>query len=57
MDEKLFDYDFYINLYEDLKNLTKQEAYNHYLRSGKYENRICGNKNLYEIKNKLPIIF
>jgi hypothetical protein len=49
MDEKLFDYDFYINLYEDLKNLTKQEAYNHYLRSGKYENRICGNKTLYEI--------
>jgi hypothetical protein len=49
MDEKLFDYDFYINLYEDLKNLTKQEAYNHYLTSGKYENRICGNKNLYEI--------
>jgi hypothetical protein len=49
MDENLFDYEFYINLYEDLKNLTKEDAYNHYLTKGKDENRIVNKRKLYEI--------
>ena len=49
MDENLFDYQFYINLYEDLKNLTKKDAYNHYLNKGKNENRIVNKAKLYEI--------
>ena len=42
-----FDWEFYIFLYDDLKNINnEEEAYNHYINHGLKENRIC-NKLLY----------
>ena len=44
-----FDWEFYINLYNDLKFIkTKEEAYNHYITQGKYENRVI-DKKLYNL--------
>ena len=39
-----FDYQFYLDLYPDLRKAgitTEERAYNHYLKSGKKEGRIC----------------
>lgn len=39
MTEILFDYDFYLDLYPDLRHFNKEEAYNHYLTFGIKEGR------------------
>ena len=38
-----FDYEFYLDLYPDLRKagIKTKRAYNHYLKSGKKEGRIC----------------
>lgn len=39
-----FDYQFYLDLYPDLRKAgitTEERAYNHYLKSGKKEGRVC----------------
>ena len=39
-EKKIFDWESYINNYEDLKNIkTKEEAWNHWIKHGKNENR------------------
>ena len=40
----LFEYNFYINYYKDLKNLTFEEASNHFLEHGINEKRIANEK-------------
>jgi hypothetical protein len=41
MDYQHFDYNYYINMYPDLRHFNKQDAYNHYINHGKKEGRKC----------------
>lgn len=47
-----FDYLFYINHYDDLKNMNKYDAWKHYVRFGRKEGRVC-NKDLMNIKQEV----
>ena len=52
-----FDHDFYISFYPDLKDMTADESYQHFLNHGKNEKRICSMEMLsdFQIKNKYRI--
>jgi len=52
--ENIFDYNFYINSYSDLKNLNEQQALNHWNNNGKKENRKC---NIYLFHNKYNLSY
>lgn len=38
---KKFNYEYYISKYEDIKDLNFIEAYHHFLKYGRIENRLC----------------
>ena len=40
-----FDWEFYIFLYDDLKNMDKESAFKHYTQNGILENRVCNQNN------------
>jgi hypothetical protein len=46
-----FDYNFYITKYSDINNLNYDDAYNHWLNIGIYENRECNKFNIFYRKN------
>lgn len=55
-----FDWKFYINYYQDLKNTgidTKEKAYNHYYNYGYKEKRIVNDKNKQLIPENFDLIF
>jgi predicted MPP superfamily phosphohydrolase len=55
-----FDWEFYLEYYEDLRRTglkTKEDAETHYLNHGQYENRVCLKNPLIKIKkNKTEIL-
>jgi len=47
-----FDYIFYTNLYDDLSHMNKEQAYQHYIKHGKKEKRVCNNDMMKEFQSK-----
>jgi hypothetical protein len=46
-----FDYNYYINKYDDLKHFNEKDAYKHWVTYGINENRTCNNKKKYYSEN------
>ena len=42
-----FDYEFYINKYNDIKHLNSSDAYNHFILIGGKEGRICNKQGIF----------
>lgn len=51
-----FDYDFYLDSYEDLRGMTPENAVYHWKTYGKYENRKCNRKNLVNYVTNITIV-
>ena len=51
-----FDYEFYLNKYEDLRHMDVDAAYKHWNIYGKYENRKCNRKNLVNYVTNITVV-
>ena len=55
MNEFEFDYDFYLEMYKDLRHLTKDQALHHWKMHGENEGRRC-KREIVNDKNNITII-